>query len=66
MNLGKNSSLALVVGFVDTYRIGQLANNESGQAVPVFVGLMLMYLTLSLILSALTNLANRGTRFKTR
>lgn len=66
VNLGKNSSLALVVGFVDTYRIGQLANNESGQAVPVFVGLMLMYLTLSLILSALTNLANRGTRFKTR
>lgn len=66
VNLGKNSSLALVVGFADTYRIGQLANNESGQAVPIFVGLMLMYLTLSLVISVLTNLVNSGTRFKTR
>ena len=66
VNLGKNSSLGLVVGFVDTYRIGQLANNESGQAVPIFVGLMVIYLILSLVISVLTNLINRGTRFKTR
>jgi general L-amino acid transport system permease protein len=66
VNLGKNSSLALAVGFVDVYRIGQLANNESGQAVPIFVGLMVIYLILSLILSVLTNLVNRTTRYKTR
>jgi general L-amino acid transport system permease protein len=66
VNLGKNSSLALIVGFVDTYRIGQLTNNESGQAVPIFVGLMLIYLTFSLILSLMTNLLNRSTRFRTR
>jgi general L-amino acid transport system permease protein len=66
VNLGKNSSLALVVGYVDTYRIAQIANNESGQAVPFFALLMLIYLTISLTLSFLTNLFNRSTRLKTR
>lgn len=66
VNLGKNSSLGLAVNFPDTYRIAQIANNESGQAVPFFVGLMVIYLVLSLVLSAITNLVNRGTKVKTR
>jgi general L-amino acid transport system permease protein len=66
VNLGKNSSLALVVGYVDTYRIAQIANNESGQAVPFFALLMLTYLAISLTLSYLTNLMNRSTQLKTR
>lgn len=66
VNLGKNSSLALAVGYVDTYRIAQIANNESGQAVPFFIALMLIYLALSLTLSFLTNLLNRTTKLKTR
>jgi general L-amino acid transport system permease protein len=66
VNLGKNSSLALVVGYVDTYRIAQIANNESGQAVPFFALLMLIYLTISLTLSFLTNLLNRSTQLRTR
>ncbi|MFW5748111.1 MAG: ABC transporter permease subunit [Chloroflexota bacterium] len=66
VNLGKNSSLGLAVTYVDTYRVAQLANNESGQAVPFFVGLMVIYLALSLTLSVLTNFVNRSTRLRTR
>ncbi len=66
VNLGKNSSLAIAVTYFDTYRIAQLANNESGQAVPFFVGLMALYLALSVILSLLTNLVNSATKVKTR
>lgn len=66
VNMGKNSSLGLIVNYVDTYRIAQLANNESGQAVPFFVGLMVIYLTLSLTLSVMTNFINRSTQIKAR
>ena len=66
VNLGKNSSLAILVTYVDIYRVVILANNESGQAVPFFVGLMLLYLALSLTLSVLTNFVNRSTQLRTR
>ncbi len=66
VNLGKNSSLAIAVTYFDVFRIAQLANNESGQAVPFFAGLMVLYLMLSLVLSALTNLVNRATQVKSR
>jgi len=66
VNLGKNSSLGIAVGYYDTYRIMQLANNESGQAVPIFVGLMITYLILSLVLSLFTNMLNNTTRLRTR
>lgn len=66
VNLGKNSSLGLVVAYADTYRIAQIANNESGQAVPFFVALMLIYLALSITFSAFTNLLNQTTKLKTR
>jgi general L-amino acid transport system permease protein len=66
VNLGKNSSLAIVVTYTDLYRVAQLANNESGQAVPFFAGLMVLYLILSVTLSFLTNLVNRSTRIRTR
>ncbi|TVR23759.1 MAG: ABC transporter permease subunit [Anaerolineaceae bacterium] len=66
VNLGKNSSLGIIVTYVDVYRVASLANNESGQAVPFFVALMVIYLSISLILSVLTNFVNRSTQLKTR
>ena len=66
VNLGKNSSLGLVVGYFDTYQIALLANNETGQAVPFFVGLMVIYLSLSLTLSVMTNFINRVTELRSR
>lgn len=66
VNLGKNSSLGIAVNYAETFRIAQLANNESGQAVPFFVGLMVLYLMLSLALSVMTNIINRATQIRTR
>ncbi len=66
VNLGKNSSLGLIVNYADTYQIAILANNESGQAVPFFVGLMVIYLSLSLTLSVMTNFINRATELRSR
>lgn len=66
VNLGKNSSLATAVAYIDLYRVANLANNESGQAVPFFFGLMLIYLGLSLTLSLMTNLLNSATQIRTR
>lgn len=66
VNLGKNSSLGLAVGYADTYQAVQLVNNESGQAVPLFVGLMIIYLAISLFLSLFTNLFNTTTKVRTR
>jgi general L-amino acid transport system permease protein len=66
VNLGKNSSLGIFVTYIDLFRVANLANNESGQAVPFFVGLMILYLALSLVLSILTNFVNRSTRLRTR
>jgi general L-amino acid transport system permease protein len=66
VNLGKNSSLGIAVLYFDLYNVVQLANNESGQAVPFFVALMLIYLSLSLSLSFFTNIGNRLTQIRTR
>ncbi|MCL4878915.1 MAG: ABC transporter permease subunit [Anaerolineae bacterium] len=66
VNIGKNSSLGLAVGYADTYQAVQLVNNESGQSVPLFVGMMIIYLALSLLFSLLTNLLNTTTRLRTR
>jgi len=66
VNMGKNSSLGIAVTYADTYLLVTVANNETGQAVPFFVGLMLIYLTLSLTLSLLTNILNNLTQIRTR
>jgi general L-amino acid transport system permease protein len=66
VNMGKNSSLAIAVGFMDLYLLANVVNNESGQAVPIFMGLLVIYLFLSLMLSLLTNLMNSFAQLRTR
>ncbi|MCP3993082.1 MAG: ABC transporter permease subunit, partial [Actinomycetia bacterium] len=59
LNFSKNSSLALAIGFAE---ITSLINNLFGQSQPapqLLLILMLLYLTLSLVLSAIGNLVNR-------
>lgn len=59
LNFSKNSSLALAIGFAE---ITSLVNNLFGQSQPapqLILILMLLYLTLSLVLSAIGNLINR-------
>jgi general L-amino acid transport system permease protein len=66
LNLTKNSSLALAIGFQEVFSVGKIAINQAGRAVPVFALVMLTYLALSLLTSFLLNLYNRRIQFVTR
>ena len=66
LNLTKNSSLALAIGFQDFFSVGKIAINQSGRAVPIFVFVMLTYLVLSLLTSYVINLYNSRIQFVTR
>jgi len=66
LNLTKNSSLALAVGFQEVFSVGKIAINQAGRAVPVFALIMLTYLTLSLLTSLVLNYYNRRIQFVTR
>jgi general L-amino acid transport system permease protein len=58
LNLAKNSSLAVGVGFPDLYNISSTIFNQSGQAVQVISLMMATYLLMSLLISAVMNALN--------
>ncbi|MCA9989456.1 MAG: ABC transporter permease subunit, partial [Anaerolineales bacterium] len=59
LNLAKNSSLAIAVGYPDLWSTAFTTLNQSGRAIQVFVLVMGVYLTLSLSISFLLNWYNR-------
>ena len=60
LNLTKNSSLAVAIGYPDLVQVFMgTVLNQSGQAVPVVAMTMGVYLLISLATSALMNLYNR-------
>jgi general L-amino acid transport system permease protein len=59
LNLTKNSSLAVVVGYPDLFFVGRTMINQAGRAVPVFLMVMAIYLFTSLTTSILMNIYNR-------
>ena len=58
LNLTKNSSLAVAVGYPDIVSVGDTILNQSGQALEVISIYMLFYLLLSLLTSAFMNWYN--------
>jgi general L-amino acid transport system permease protein len=66
LNLTKNSSLAVLVGYPDLFFVGKTTINQAGRAVPVFVLMMVCYLALSLITSLIMNIYNRRVRLVER
>lgn len=58
LNLAKNSSLAIGVGYPDLYAISNTIFNQSGRAVEVIALVMTTYLIMSLSISAFMNFAN--------
>ena len=58
LNLTKNSSLAMAIGYMDVMGTGGIVLNQSGQAVEVIVMIMAVYLTLSLLTSLFMNWYN--------
>ena len=59
LNLIKNSSLAIAVGFPDLFAVSRTVANQTGQPVAVIVLVMSIYLTISLITSLVMNIYNR-------
>ena len=59
LNIWKNSSLALVVGYSDFFSVLWTIVNKEGQGVPVFMIILLTYQVGSLLMSAIMNSYNR-------
>ena len=59
LNLAKNSSLAVAIGYPDLVSIANTTMNQTGQAIEGVAVIMAVFLTLSLSLSALMNWYNR-------
>jgi general L-amino acid transport system permease protein len=59
LNLTKNSSLAVAISYFELTKVTQLTVANRATAVPSYALLLAIYLALSLVLSALVNLANR-------
>ena len=66
LNLTKNSSLALAIGFQEVFAVGKITINQAGRAVPVFALIMITYLSLSLLTSLILNIYNRRIQFVLR
>jgi len=59
MNLIKNSSLAVVIGYPDLVSIGNTSINQNGQALEVIVIIMAVYLSLNLVVAVIMGAVNR-------
>jgi His/Glu/Gln/Arg/opine family amino acid ABC transporter permease subunit len=59
LNLTKNSSLAVAIGYPDLVSVGNTVMNQSGFAIQVIMVFMASYLTLSLSISAFLNWYNK-------
>jgi general L-amino acid transport system permease protein len=59
LNLTKNTSLAAAISFPELTQITRLSVANRSPAVPSYVLLLLIYLALSLMISAIVNLVNR-------
>ncbi|MBE9029351.1 ABC transporter permease subunit [filamentous cyanobacterium LEGE 11480] len=66
LNLSKNSSLAIAIGYPDLYTTASTTFNQTGRAVEVMILISLTYLTVSLLISLLLNWYNRRIQFVAR
>ncbi|QBF30143.1 amino acid ABC transporter permease [Thalassococcus sp. S3] len=67
LNITKNSSLAIAVGYADiTATLGGITLNQTGRAIESVLLLMLFYLIISLTISAVLNIYNNAVALKER
>ena len=67
LNITKNSSLAILVGYADiTATLGGITLNQTGRAIECVVLLMLFYLVISLTISTVANIYNNANKLKER
>ncbi|WP_374646576.1 amino acid ABC transporter permease [Tabrizicola sp.] len=67
LNLTKNTSLGIAVSYLDLRgTLGGISLNQTGRELECMLLMMLIYLTISLIISAAMNLYNRSVQLKAR
>ena len=67
LNITKNSSLAIAVGYADvTATLGGITLNQTGRAIECVLLLMAFYLTISLLISVGMNFYNKSVKLKER
>ena len=66
LNLTKNSSLAVAIGYPDLVAVANTTMNQTGQAIEAIAILMAVYLTISLAISAFMNWYNDRVRLVER
>jgi general L-amino acid transport system permease protein len=66
LNLAKNSSLAIAIGYPDLFSVAKTVINQTGASVEVILILMLSYLSMSLFTSLLMNIYNSRVRLVER
>jgi len=66
LNLTKNSSLAVAVGYPELVSISTTTLNQTGRAIEAISLVMLAYLTMSLLTALIMNLYNRRSLIKER
>ena len=66
LNLAKNSSLAVAIGYPDLFSVGGTIFNQTGHALEIIGLIMFSYLTISLTTSLLLNIYNRRVRLVER
>lgn len=67
LNLTKNTSLGIAVSYLDLRgTLGGITLNQTGRELECMLLMMLIYLTISLIISALMNLYNKSVQIKAR
>ena len=66
LNLAKNSSLAIAIGYSDIYAIGNTISNQTGKSVEILLIIMVVYLTINLIVSSIMNRFNSLVQLKER
>lgn len=60
VNLAKNSSLAIAIGYSDIYAVANTTYNQAGRPVEVMLILMITYLTVNLVIAGAMNLVNNS------
>jgi len=66
LNLAKNSSLGIAIGFFDVYNVANVISNQTSQSVAVFAIMMIIYLGMSLTISVIMNALNYSMRLRER
>ncbi len=67
LNLTKNSSLAIAIGYMDLVAtLGGITLNQTGRGLEAILLVMLTYLVISLVISAAMNFYNRSVQLKER